>query len=497
MADHTYELELEWEPAARPIILAHASWPVPPFFSGMKTLTIERDAKFRLHVVGEGLGDPSEIHARNAESHEATAGSFRDADEATFEAYGAQCTLRAFLDPSPGARFSSGQVQFRHEGQVLRFARSWRQRVVVGEDGGVCHEPVGPTSWRTDWYINGPRAPLFMRSTKRRRKTSFLRERPFGTVTIEEVPRGGGGRDHFVVEAAPVRFAACMVPEYFVPEWCRAMGIEFREPLPDDETREAIGELASFVFGRRLLRLGSAVFDATGSTIEEEMINPVADNLRELCAASDDPPLALRVPSGDVETVLARLVPSYLKARDSLGLRNALWAYWSACEASTPIDLALFRGAVEALKKGWFESSRTKSKGVYMPRDEYERLTRELIDAVRQGLAGREGASTIIDKLGRAYQMGSNEQVRTFFEEIGLPIGATERAAMKVANVPAHGGITGGNLQDFVRHGRAYRTLFERTFLRLLGYEGEYVDRTTLGFPARPLDQPAGGVAEG
>jgi hypothetical protein len=145
------------------------------------------------------------------------------------------------------------------------------------------------------------------------------------------------------------------------------------------------------------------------------------------------------------------------------------------------------------LKKGWFESARTKSKGVYMPRDEYEKLTKGLIAAVRQGLAEREGASTIIDKLGRAYQMGSNEQVRTFFEEIGLPIGATERAAMKLANVPAHGVITGGNLQDFVRHGRAYRTLFERTFLRLLGYEGSYVDRTTLGFPSRPLEQPAGG----
>ena len=56
-----------------------------------------------------------------------------------------------------------------------------------------------------------------------------------------------------------------------------------------------------------------------------------------------------------------------------------------------------------------------------------------------------------------------------FFSEIDLRIGVAENAARRAANVPAHGSITtAGNIKELVRHGRAYRTLFARTLLRML-----------------------------
>jgi hypothetical protein len=61
-----------------------------------------------------------------------------------------------------------------------------------------------------------------------------------------------------------------------------------------------------------------------------------------------------------------------------------------------------------------------------------------------------------------------------------------------------HGGIKVGDDQlQLLRHTDAYRTLFERVFLKVLGYTGKYVDRTTPGYPARPIDEPCGGVSVG
>jgi len=77
--------------------------------------------------------------------------------------------------------------------------------------------------------------------------------------------------------------------------------------------------------------------------------------------------------------------------------------------------------------------------------------------------------------------------MRMFFEEIGLAVGAAEKSAMGARHRAAHGSLVAEELVELVKFGNAYRTLFERVFLRLLGYEGEYVDRTTIGHPRRPL----------
>jgi hypothetical protein len=83
--------------------------------------------------------------------------------------------------------------------------------------------------------------------------------------------------------------------------------------------------------------------------------------------------------------------------------------------------------------------------------------------------------------------------MRVFLREIGLPIGKREKAAMKARHLSAHGASAGEELTELVRLSHGYRTLFDRVFLRLLGYEGSYVDRTTAGYPSRPLLTPAGG----
>lgn len=278
------------------------------------------------------------------------------------------------------------------------------------------------------------------------------------------------------------------------PEWAHPAGIDFFHPVPDPDIRVAVAEIVSFVLGRRLMMVGSTFFDCDGWTVEENLVNPWGDGIRQLCQRPDVQPIEVQGHSDQVERLLADLVPKYLSVRKSLHLNDALWTYWLAKEAPPGANLAMFSAAVEALKGAWFRSTSTKSKGIYMEKAKFDSLTEDLLETLRRRLPDDASSKAILNKIAGSFQMGSNAQVAAFFDEIGLPIGKLEKDAMRARNGPAHNGVvTGVDLAVLVNHARAYRTLFERTFLRLIGYEGTYTDQTTLGFPRRPLTVPAGG----
>jgi hypothetical protein len=119
-------------------------------------------------------------------------------------------------------------------------------------------------------------------------------------------------------------------------------------------------------------------------------------------------------------------------------------------------------------------------------------LLGETLAAAKEKLAGHPFAERILDRMGRAFQMGANEQVEGFFREIALDVGMKERAAMQARNLPAHGGtvVSDEEMLALVRHALAYKVLFERAFLRLIDYSGVYVDRSTVNFPHRLVSEP-------
>ena len=212
MTEHTLERTLEWEPAAEPIVLEYVAFPVPPFIAGMRTLTIQRDERFRLSLLAEGfLANRNELILRREASDKIPAGTLMDLDEATFEAHGGRCCVTAALHDVPDATFTSddSRIRFQQRGHVYRFTRTWSQKFVAHDGGEPTLEPFGPPAWRSDWFVNGPHDPVCMRLTSRRRNVVFSRSRQFGTVRTPELPQGPDGRDHFVVNAGAIRFAVC------------------------------------------------------------------------------------------------------------------------------------------------------------------------------------------------------------------------------------------------------------------------------------------------
>jgi hypothetical protein len=91
-------------------------------------------------------------------------------------------------------------------------------------------------------------------------------------------------------------------------------------------------------------------------------------------------------------------------------------------------------------------------------------------------------------------QFGVNERFDQFFAELGLRVGDVERDAIRARNKAAHGGTYKRSAhRQLLNCTKAYRTLLHRTILKIIGWEGEYTDYSTYGFPDRPLDAPLGG----
>jgi hypothetical protein len=359
----------------------------------------------------------------------------------------------------------------------------------------------------TDWYLNGPAVGSFIwpRVTERRYHGRYVRTRTCTdgeSLASVEYPATddpisqSSSPDHLLVTLDNVQVIVSKVPEHLTPNWSVGLGLEFRRELggiPDEGTRNAIAEALSFLFGRQLLYIGFTSFDSLGQPVEEWAADPWGDDVVATCRAPGWPPLGLPWEPEQSEYMLSSLIQSYVSLRNELDLSDVLWAYWVGLRMPVGFELPLLGLALERLMDAWFRSNRSKSRGVYMPLDEFEQLTEEPFLEVERRLGGLKYADRMMRRMRWAFQMGVNERFETFFEELGLALGPTEQLALKRRNRCAHGGPVDPNqLREHIRLARTYQTLVHRVLLRVLGYTGSYIDYGTLGFPEKALDECAG-----
>ncbi|MCD6513295.1 MAG: hypothetical protein J7L07_00050 [Candidatus Odinarchaeota archaeon] len=255
--------------------------------------------------------------------------------------------------------------------------------------------------------------------------------------------------------------------------------------------RKKISELCSFIFGRQLLLVGYTIYDEDCNIVEEYACNPWGGDPRSLCLKPDIPPVRISGPDfcGKAEVIISQLLPSYCELRDSLRLNDALWLYWIARNMPDGINLPTLAAAVEAIMNGWFSSNRTRSRGVYMDKDEFERLLHEEIEAIQGKLEDKLYGDRVVNRIRDAYRMSVTDRFRFFFEEIDLVVDENEWKAIKARHAIAHGQIGNGKMEwrRLIQHSQTYETLIHKILLKVLGYSGSYVDRSTVGWKDKQL----------
>jgi hypothetical protein len=485
-----YLRRVEWESYAEPFKMAIPE-PIEGLPPGIESITLRRDEQYRLVADLAGKAD-AEAYGRYYQTlrEQAPGTMLTDRLYVVIKHKIGVDHLRLGTGVKHGWTAERGQFSWTDERPAYRFRQAYANRPEDSRPG-----------WHTDWFLNGPHRFILDQPTNHSATAIYVRDRGGGRKVVLRRPRTGGGRlDHILVNAGDFEFVLHQVPEPFGPRWSKNLGIEYAwatGAVPDEGVREAIGELVGFVIGRRLIPVGSTTFDRDGYPIETDACTPWGDESQAVCTRPDDSPLDVEGKldgSRRLDEILPELVPRYLKARDELALKDALWSYWLAKEAPLGLDLPIYSAAVESLQAAWFRSTRTKVKGTYVSKEKFNDLLQDAFALAEQALQDEPYRDRIMNRMRGSFQMGASERLDAFLSEIGLPIGAQERAAIKGRHRPAHGGtaVDDEKLSKLQLHSATYKVLFERVFLRLLEYEGPYVDRATLRFPLRNLNESVG-----
>jgi hypothetical protein len=350
-----------------------------------------------------------------------------------------------------------------------------------------------------EWYLTGKTEINFPRSTSRSVDKSFRRLRE-GTDLEDEfrlIKSSDGGRDHLLVNFADTSFIVSEVPREYEPEWSYNITIEYRQSfgrIPNEDEREAISELVSFVFGNQLLKIGQTSYDNSSSLTMQEYQNPWGDNVVSRCQRQGFPPVEIGNfhDWGRAEILLNELVAHYLTHRKPLRLKDALWKYWLAKYSSLGANLPILSSAVETLAERVL-NEHPEIKHYYIEFKEFTEMIKDELASIEKKLESNTHKGIIINKLKGAAQRGSNEKLEMMFEIIKLPIDKIERKAIRARNKMAHsslGEISDEEIKETTRLTRAYETLFNRILLKILSYNGQYIDYYTFGHPNRNIDEP-------
>lgn len=355
--------------------------------------------------------------------------------------------------------------------------------------------------WLIEWYINGPSGNfIFPRLTEREIKEEYIRkrydfeERSFSGANKSEVKN-----DFAFIELGDFNFIIQVVPKHFGPSWSNNIAIEYREEwggIPREEDREAIREIVSFILGKQLLNVGYSTFNDMGYPINEVAIDPWGDNIVSKCKEPSLFPIMIDDYNnrGIIEQILKNLIPTYLEIRDDLNLEQALWSYWVSLDLPIGINLPILSSGIEAIAKGWFKTNKSKTKGVYLSKKEYDSILSNEINAIEEKLKNIEYGEKMINKIKNAFNMGANDRLRFFFNEIGLKIGNVEEQTIKARNSMAHGDkINDEEMTKMLNLTYSFQTLFHRVLLMVLDYDGNYIDRSTYGWPEKNITEPLGG----
>lgn len=354
-----------------------------------------------------------------------------------------------------------------------------------------------------EWYLGAGVNAIFPRTTSRKitLDDSYIKVREeIDDRNSEMFRESSTSRDFFHVTAKDFSCIVAKAAEGYGPEWSFNYCIEYRSSLgkiPNSDEREAVSEIVSFILGNQLLKIGETAYDAENNIVYQQYQSPWGDNVMSRCQSNSFPPVYIRGGGRDwfaLERVLNTLIDPYIEKRASFELKDALWKYWIAGQLPIGVNLPILAGGLEVLTSKILKAH-PEIKHYYISFEKFCELISDEIMQISTKIGEHPNSKQILNKIKGASQRSINEKIPLALEQIGLPIKTVEKKAIQARNKMTHSPLGQGDSDDtelieIVRHTRAYQTLFNRTLLKILGYQENYIDYYTYGHPERDIDIP-------
>jgi len=380
-------------------------------------------------------------------------------------------------------------------------------------DAYQIHIASSKTSEETEfihyWYLNGlgENGP-FCRSSEAEFKTSLKLRIDDIEKEIERPAFGGVSIDCMRLSINNKKFVFGRINEIFSEDIPCSYLRFTKESLPTKEELEAIENTLSFIFGKIFLYVGYSKYNADYFLIERLFQDPYMydaslSKIKKLAAF--EPFIISRKKIGDGEIIINQMLDKYFESLKAFPLNEVVEAI--NMFRLFPFDLKIMplSVAIDLLKNAWFRSDRSPSKGKHLGDDNYNTVISKYLVAIKTDLKNffnpafsaaspsnevPERLKPIINRIEAANNMSNNERIMVFFKELGLNISQAEETALRTRNIVVHGSSKERNDQQFIDNVYIYYTLLNKVVLKLLSYDGFYLDYGTHGHPQRHMTLP-------
>ncbi|WP_078129957.1 hypothetical protein [Leptospira alexanderi] len=255
----------------------------------------------------------------------------------------------------------------------------------------------------------------------------------------------------------------------------------YSQKPPSEKISEAVASLYSFLSGCEILPLGNVSLNKDFIPIRSYHLSSCRAIIDNIVFANRFPPIPISYRrSGQlrekVDSLLPQLLANYLEKGEDMHLKLAIWYINQSLHLPLDIQLQPMSTAFDILKKAWFKSKNSISQGFNINEKEFQEILGEDFKIISERLEKNPKGKKIIGRILKANTKGDSEKTFTFLEELGLEIDLVEREVLEERNRAVHGTTKPRNYSKLAYRTMAYRTLLNRIILRILNYQGDYID---------------------
>lgn len=346
---------------------------------------------------------------------------------------------------------------------------------------------------RFDWFICAKIGAHFSGSTFRKQSKRKVR------IGIDEyddsianLQGSSTSKDYVLVKIPELNFVIAKVPDKFSPNHLNGLCLEFQNNLEkvNDDLLNGIRNFISFLTGNEINYIGYSYAD--GVFLKEAFL--VSLDKKNLTSPMPPIKFNLKYEWGDISWLLNQFLPKYLELRKILPIDQALSRYWVARSIPIGSNLPVLASALEMIAEKYLKTT-GNYRMVYLPEADYLQLIEAERKELEAKLSSLEGGDIIMNKIAGAFRKGPNEKMSFFFFSADIMIGQLEKKAIALRNKMVHSSRDYSkeeSAHEDLVYTRVYEVLFQRTILKLLGYDGYYIDYSIQGCPIKHIDRNAG-----
>ena len=494
MTISVYDPSVEWEYLDFPIEISNLK-----FEKNLHSLSNEckikiwRDSEFKLQAEISGYVLNPDTFGKNTK--EDGHGSFAMLD--TISGYGISDAHRYLLTNTVIGSYKC-DANFYYHGLGLPFTASLH---VTSFSKLLCHYDLSDPAVHYEWFICASVNLHYPGMTKRFNQETHKRIRvgidsDMDTDNIRPISLS---RDFFTINTPEIKCIVSKVPKEMKLDWAECFCVEYRtsvnQPLPHTSSKRAVQDFLSFLFGTELINIGTTIY-STGMICFQTAISPIGDNVKHKCQNGSMPPVFFieKYHWGKIQYLVDTLFPKYLQQNKKLNLEDVLWRYFQGTDLTIGVNLPTLSSALEMLANNYLKENNLITQ-TYIPQNDYLSLIADELMIIEKKLANIPEQKKILNKIKKANERSANEKIDFFFKAIDLPLSDTEKAALRARNSMAHGSADAKTIEkgkELILKTTAYETLFNRTILRILGYNDYYIDYHTATNRVRPIRTPGG-----